>query len=292
MSIFCKLFQNNLIDYLDGALDERSRHRFMLHLKNCSSCRAALALHEEWLSRRDLLQQHKALEGKAAADLTGRILTAVQKSEYSFKKEKAPSGFRLSRWPGLAGAAVAIIILVTLFQGSPALQPLFGGRELIEDYTVNQFATTSKSGTNEIITSPAAVDSNGNWLILSIKDEKSLTVLNGESALPQQDAMRLMEFNEPCILRVLSLADNARAAVQYSPSARVVLLVPAHSDDRERMINQVKDALAPCETPFRIEIINADKLAGRLDSLDELLPGLIDVSSEADLHWILVLIGE
>ena len=101
----CELFRDRILDFLDGSLADGAA--FESHRASCPACAALL---------RGMAENERILSAaavpKAPADLWTRIARAIP--------EGRVLPFKIPRWTGVAAAAAAVLLAVTLaFSGAP-----------------------------------------------------------------------------------------------------------------------------------------------------------------------------
>ncbi len=82
LMISCKEFENFIVDYIEGTLDNRRRRLFEFHIKLCTECREYLAAYKAGMeaARQGLADDESPVPDEVPEDLVAAVI-ASQKSE-------------------------------------------------------------------------------------------------------------------------------------------------------------------------------------------------------------------
>jgi len=286
MPIRCSALKVLLPDYLDGKLNQRKKKLADQHLRKCPSCRQALALQQEWLRcRQNLLRESPELP----PDLQDRIIAAIR-AEAS-NKTYAPSYWKnwqksLPRMAALAATVVLLFAVTYIFSG--AMQRVNNEKTSFGDGLTQAGASDLKTP-GEVAsqgTEKGAVGFDSAWQISNGQVPEAAEILSA-----CRNSFEASQVDDECI-SFLNTATDLKYLTRSGDPKQTVILSAYPSDVIADQAKLIKESFSSCTTPVKIEIIRADELPMRLNSLEPGLYERVFAKEPAASSWIFILIGE
>ena len=301
MSESCHNIEDLLPDFLDNNLDPHLRERVEKHIAACQKCRDNLALQQKWLLYRDAVT---GTAQTAPEGLNQRIMAAVRAestTQQSISKQKNVALWHKPWvWRSLAGSAAVVVLLVAVLQFLP-------------DILASTSRTSMAESGNAVLTTAAGLQptaanastqmtkSAGGWTIISGQnfERAGLDLVIGYPSEAQVDTASdtfgcissLPETAKDTIANILGQSEDVRLLYRLLPLKQAVILASFDDNQVNSRAEQIKNALAPCETPIQIEIIRTEDLQVKLTGLDQTLYDEVFPDPVADTSWIFILIG-